>query len=145
MYSRNTLKIASSFFRFLSLISLSTSILNSFNCFATIVFKTVIGTAQFADEPTALNSNLFPVKANGDVRFRSVLSKRISGILPIIFNFKSVFSSGDNFPLVTFSSSSSTSDNCFPINTDIIGGGASLAPSLWSFPTVATDALSNSS
>ena len=34
-----------------------------------------------------------PVKAKGDVRFRSVLSKIISGILPI-FNFKAVFSSG---------------------------------------------------
>ena len=122
--------MASSFLRFFSSISASTSILNSFNCFATIVFKTVIGIAEFADEPTALNSNLFPVKANAEVLFLSVLSNRISGILPIIFNFKSVFSLGDNLPLVTFSNSFNTLDNWLPINTDIIAGGASLAPNL---------------
>ena len=57
-----------------------------------MVFKTVIGIAQFAEEPTALNSNLFPVNAKGDVLFLSVLSNKISGILPMIFSFKSVFS-----------------------------------------------------
>ena len=68
-------------------------------------FKTVIGLAQLAVEPTARNSNLLPVKAKEDVRFRSVLSNKISGILPTTFSFKSVFSSGDNFPLVTPSNS----------------------------------------
>jgi hypothetical protein len=57
-----------------------------------MVFKTVIGVAQLDKEPTALNSNLFPVNANGDVLFLSVLSNKIAGILPIIFSFKSVFS-----------------------------------------------------
>ena len=32
------------------------------------------GNAIDADEPTARNSNLLPVNANGDVRLRSVLS-----------------------------------------------------------------------
>ena len=41
-----------------------------------MLFKTVIGAEEFADEPTALNSNLLPVKANGEVRLRSVLSIR---------------------------------------------------------------------
>ena len=36
--------------------------------------------AQLADEPTARNSKRLPVKANGDVRLRSVLSTMISGI-----------------------------------------------------------------
>ena len=31
------------------------------------------------EEPTALNSNLLPVKAKGDVRLRSVLSLEKSG------------------------------------------------------------------
>ena len=36
-------------------------------------FNTVIGPPQFAEEPTARNSNLFPVKANGEVLFLSCL------------------------------------------------------------------------
>jgi hypothetical protein len=55
-------------------IKASTSVLNSFNCLATMVFNVVLH-LTFAGEPTALNSNLFPVKANGDVLFLSVLSK----------------------------------------------------------------------
>jgi hypothetical protein len=41
----------------------------------TIVFNVVIELEQFELELTALNSNLFPVKANGEVLFLSVLSK----------------------------------------------------------------------
>ena len=93
-------------------------------------FKTVIGLAQLAVEPTALNSNLFPVKAKGEVLFRSVLSSSISGILPTTLSLRSVFSFGDNLPLVTPSSSFKTLVNCLPIKTDIMGGGASFAPNL---------------
>ena len=112
---------------------------------ATIVLSTVIGLAQLAVDPTARNSNLFPVKAKGDVRFRSVLSKRISGIFPTTFSFKSVFSFGDNLPFVTTSSSLKTFVSCAPINTDIIAGGASFAPSRWSLLADAIDARNNSS
>ena len=52
-----------------------------------MVFITVIDSAQFAEEPTALISNLFPVNANGEVLFLSVLSNKISGILPTTFSF----------------------------------------------------------
>ena len=97
---------------------------------ATIAFKVVIALEQLAEDPTALNSNLFPVKANGDVLFLSVLSNIKSGILPTTFNFKSVFSSGDNLPVVTPSNSAKTLVKESPINTEIIAGGASLAPSL---------------
>ena len=38
---------------------------------ATIVLSTVAGSEMLADEPTARNSNLLPVKAKGEVRFRS--------------------------------------------------------------------------
>ena len=46
-----------------------------------MVFNTVILMAQFAAEPTARNSNLLPVKANGEVRFLSVLSSISSGMV----------------------------------------------------------------
>ena len=36
-----------------------------------MVLSTVLGQAMLALEPTARNSNLFPVKANGEVRLRS--------------------------------------------------------------------------
>ncbi len=53
-----------------------------------MVFKIVIGFAQFAEDPTALNSNLFPVNAKGEVLFLSVLSNNNSGILLCKSNFK---------------------------------------------------------
>ncbi|MNQ46383.1 hypothetical protein D3C85_601960 [compost metagenome] len=130
MYSLKTLKIASSFFMSLFSIKFSTSFLKSINCFATIAFKVVIALEQFELDPTALNSNLFPVKAKGEVLLRSVLSNNTSGIFPTTFNFKSVFSSGESFPVVTLSNSDKTFVNCAPINTDIIAGGASFAPNL---------------
>ena len=46
---------------------------------AVIVFRATLGPAIDCDEPTVLNSNLFPVKAKGEVRLRSVLSLGISG------------------------------------------------------------------
>ena len=145
MYSRNTLKIASSFLSPFLSIKTSASALKSISCFATIVLSTVIGLAQLAVEPTARNSNLLPVKANGEVRFLSVLSKSISGILPTTLSFKSVFSFGDNFPFVTPSNSPNTFVSCAPINTDIIAGGASLAPNLWSLLAEAIEARNSSS
>jgi len=114
--------MASSFLKSFLSTKASTSFLNSTNCLATIELSTVIGLAQFAVDPTALNSNLFPVKAKGDVLFLSVLSRRISGIFPTTFNFKSVFSSGDNFPFVTVSNSFKTFVSCSPIKTEIIAG-----------------------
>ncbi len=68
--------------------------------------------AQLALEPTARNSNLFPVKANGEVLFLSVLSSNTSGILPTTLSLRSVFSSGDSFPLDTPSSSARTFVSC---------------------------------
>ena len=46
-----------------------------------MVFSTVILIAQLAAEPTARNSNLFPVNAKGEVRFLSVLSSISSGMV----------------------------------------------------------------
>ena len=74
--------IANSFLTPFSKIS-STSLRNLINWSATIVFNTVIGAAELAEDPTARNSNLLPVKANGDVLLRSVLSRINEGILLI--------------------------------------------------------------
>jgi len=83
-----------------------------------------------ADEPTARNSNLFPVKAKGEVRFLSVLSSKISGIRPM-FNLSEVFSSGVILRSPTFSSKrSSIRFTSVPRKEEIIAGGASLAPNL---------------
>ena len=101
--------------------------------------------AQFAFEPTVLNSNLFPVKANGEVLFSSVLSNKISGILPITFSLISVFSCGDSFPLETFSNSSRTCIKCFPIKIERIADGASCNPIRRSLLAETEEALSRAS
>ena len=92
-----------------------------------MVLSTIVGLPQLALEPTARNSNLLPVKAKGEVRLRSVVSRKRSGILPTTFSLSSVFSSGDKLSEDT-SKASNTWVSCSPINTDTIAGGASLAP-----------------
>ena len=60
--------------------SASTSCLNRASCSATAALSAIMALAQFASEPTARNSKRLPVKANGEVRLRSVLSISSSGI-----------------------------------------------------------------
>ena len=67
--SLNSLNIASSFFIFGFSSRPSTFPLKIINCSATIEFNTVMGFAQLVLDPTARNSNLFPVKAKGEVLF----------------------------------------------------------------------------
>ena len=109
---------------------------------ATIVLRTTFGLATEAEEPRLLNSNLFPVNANGDVLFLSVASFLKLGIVltPIcIFSaFLLLVASPDT------TSCSTTSSNWSPRNIEIIAGGASFAPNLWSLPTLAADSLSKS-
>ena len=88
----------------------------------------VIAGEQFAEEPTALNSNRLPVNAKGEVLFLSVLSINTSGICatPSFINCSSsteISSSSELFSIL-----SSTAVICLPRNTDIIAGGASFAP-----------------
>ena len=69
---------------------------------AAIVFKTTFGPEIEADEPTMRNSNLLPVKANGEVRLRSVLSIGSAGSVstPIVRNccaLACVLAGGDIF------------------------------------------------
>ena len=130
---------------FLLSINASTETLNSISCSVTMELITVTGLAQFVLDPTVLNSNLSPVKAKGDVLFLSVLSRRISGIFPITFNFKSVFSLGDNFPFETFSKSSKTCFKCFPIKIDNMAEGASCIPIRRSLLAETDEALKSAS
>ena len=109
---------------------------------ATIVFNTTFGSEIDCVEPTIRNSNLFPVNANGDVLLRSVASFSNAGnewtpdanLSPCLDSVAS--------PLVT--SCFTTSSNWSPRKIEIIAGGASLAPNLWSFPGVEADIRSKS-
>ena len=122
-------------------IKASTSAANFTKVSAIIVFKTVIGCPQLAVDPTARNSNLFPVNAKGEVLLRSVLSIINSGILLCKSNFKIASSCSSNFPPTLVSTSFNTLVKYSPINTEIIAGGASLAPNLKSLEADAMDAL----
>ena len=100
----------------------------SSNASAAIVFKTTLQFDRESWEPSIRNSNLFPVKANGDVRLRSVASLRKSGsVVTPVANFS---------PLILWVASpffriwSSTSSSWSPRNTEMTAGGASLPPSL---------------
>ena len=143
MQSFNALNRASSFF-IPPAINRSTSALKTVSWSATIKFKMVIACAQVAEEPTARNSNLLPVNAKGEVRFLSVLSSSISGILPTTLSLSSVFFSGDILPPSSFSSSSNTEVSWLPMKAEMIAGGASLAPKRWSLPAEAIAARSKS-
>ena len=100
---------------------------------ATTVLSTITGKAMLCDEPTARNSNFAPVKAKGEVRLRSVLSCSISGSLatPSASIACSAFA-----PARPAMISSIILVSAFPMKTEMIAGGASLAPSRCSFPLV---------
>ena len=111
-----------------SSISFSTDARNSFNWFAMAALIAIMEAAQLEDEPAARNSKRFPVNAKGEVRLRSVVSSRISGMRPIP-NFRVVFSSGVIFSFPTWRTiSSRVDDSCEPRKQERMAGGASLAP-----------------
>src|SRR3984885_14511630 len=91
-------------------------------------------------DETARNSNLLPVNANGLVRLRSPASRGslgststpVSSVPPCLVALAP-----------PFSICSKMSVSMSPRDTDRIAGGASLAPSRWSFPALATLALSS--
>src|ERR1035437_10466408 len=92
-----------------------------------------MGPAHDIADPTILNSNLFPVKAKGDVLFLSELSlgKEGSASTPTSVNatpFETYFS-----PLPSFSN---ISPSMSPRNTEIMAGGGLLGPGLGACPAV---------
>ena len=92
------------------------------------IFNTTFAGAIESEEPTIRNSNLLPVKANGDVLFLSVASLFKSGSVEApVFNLPfciELVASPLSISCIT------TSSNCSPRNIEMIAGGASLAPSL---------------
>ena len=105
-----------------------------------MVFIATSGPAIDWPDPTARNSKRFPVKAKGLVRLRSpaslgsvgrVSTPTISVSLPLELLAP---------PLATCSK---MSVSCSPRKTEMIAGGASLAPSRWSLEAVATTARSS--
>ena len=107
---------------------------------ATIVFNTVFGSASDIEDPSARNSNLLPVKANGLVRLRSPPCSGIGGStgVPKPRNEPGLdcWALPDSIAANTFLSSA-------PRKIEMIAGGASLAPRRWSWPGEAIDARSS--
>ena len=84
-----------------------------------------------AEEPQARNSNLLPVKAKEEVRLRSVLSlNRSASWRAPKSNVR--LRSGVYLPPATMVSRILV--RVSPKNTDMMEGGASLAPRRWSLP-----------
>ena len=93
---------------------------------AMIVLITMLLRAALWFEPTARNSNLFTVKANGEVRLRSVPSRLMLGI-----EHTPRFRSAEPVELrdvVFFMNSSSAFVTSSPRYMEMIAGGASFAP-----------------
>ena len=88
------------------------------------------------------NSNLLPVKAKGDVRFRSVASLRTSPTFAMPVRSRSPLMVLAARPVAT--SWEITSSSCSPRKTEMIAGGASLPPRRRSLPTSAADSRSRS-
>ena len=120
----------------------STILRKSVNASATAVLRTIIASAQLSDEPTARNSKRLPVKANGEVRLRSVLSSKSDGICvkppmrKTFFESKRISSLSSDCSIL-----SSTSEICVPRKVEMMVGGASPAPKRCSFDALITEAF----
>ena len=103
------------------------------------MFSTVFGKPSDVLDPTARNSNLLPVNANGEVRLRSppCIGRCGSAVEPSLRTAASVFPSPEPDAIDSNAFSSSA-----PRKIEMIAGGASLAPRRWSWPMLATEARS---
>ena len=124
-------------------ISASTRFLKIVKASAMAALSTSMEQAQLASEPTARNSKRLPVKANGLVLLRSVLSinsSGISGMSNIIPCFPcKVNKSSLSATSIWFNNSVS----CVPKNDEIMAGGASFAPNRCALVALMMDALSS--
>jgi len=102
---------------------------------ATMVLIIKFGVAMDCEEPTDLNSNLLPVNAKGEFCFCRCYPSEELGVW--IHRFPGFCCSVVLDYAVSISSITLVSSS--PRKMDMIAGGASLAPSLWSFPAVATE------
>src|SRR5436190_19911304 len=106
-----------------------------------MVLSTVFGPAIDCDPPTARNSNLLPVKANGLVRLRSPASLGSLGRTdtPMSMNPPDLVDLGgpcSSWLMMSWSWS--------PRKIEMMAGGASFAPSRWSLAALATLTRSSS-
>ena len=108
----------------------------SFSDLAMAVLSTMLQSARFTAEPGMRNSNLLPVKANGLVRLRSVLSFRKFGSTATP---KSIATRSADVYSLSEMSASTMAPSSSPRKMDTIAGGASFAPRRWSLPADATD------
>jgi len=95
----------------------------------TIVLSTVFGHDGDMLEPSARNSNLLPVKANGLVRLRSPECSGIGGSTGVPRPRNEPGLETDALPSAIEEKISSSSE---PRKIEMIAGGASLAPRRWS-------------
>ena len=89
------------------------------------MFRTVFGNAGAAVEPSARNSNLFPVKANGLVRLRSAPCSGSGGSTGVPSPRNEPGLDGCTLPA---SIAVNTFSRSVPRKIEMIAGGASLAP-----------------
>ena len=88
-----------------------------------MVFNTTFAEETESEEPTIRNSNLFPVNANGDVRFLSVASLSKSGsVVTPVFKVPPVLEWVAEPVEISWSI---TSSSCSPTKMEMIAGGAS--------------------
>ena len=104
---------------------------------ATMVFSVMQTLAQLWLEPGARNSNLFPVKAKGLVRLRSVASRGKGGRVSMPMRRGAVWAPLARAPR---SMRPITSASSSPRKMEMMEGGASLAPRRWSLPAPAVAA-----
>ena len=97
----------------------------SLKTFPTIAFIAVAVVEGVELDPGILNSNLFPVKANGDVLFLSPASILNEGITSTSRSSLELAATGRFFPSAIFSSIVVRSS---PKKIEIIAGGASCPP-----------------
>ena len=105
-----------------------------------MVLSTTSGPATDWLEPTARNSKRLPVKANGEVRLRSPGSLLRSGRVSTPSDISAASAEPSSRPLRIWLN---TSSSWLPRYTDMIAGGASLAPRRWSLLAVAMAARIN--
>ena len=110
---------------------------------ATGVWLTGCAPPQLADDPTARNSKRLPVKAKGEVRLRSVLSSSSSGMWAMPSLKPAWSSTWMDSSEVLDSILSSTSLSWRPRKTEMMAGGASLAPRRWALVALEMEAFSS--
>ena len=104
------------------------------------MLSTVFGKPSEELEPSVRNSNLLPVKANGEVRLRSPPCSGSGGRTGVPRPRKPL---SDSTPASPAAIALKTRSSSPPRKIEMIAGGASLAPRRWSWPTFATDARSS--